>query len=583
MAARPLFAALGFMALAASSSTVGAQMAGYPNNGGQLPGTVAAGPQFPGATGAPTSMPAAPNYGSQPTYAAPPLRTYTPPRGTDPLTGAPAVSYGTPLAAPVAPATQPAVQPPVTTPFVSPQYAPPTSPSASVQSLPPTTSLPPTYSPPAAPIVVSQPAPTSAPIAAPTVPTLAPPATNTLPTPSAAVSSGSNSYVAPPVYGAYNTPNAYAPPSPDYSTPPAIPQYAPNNGYNGAVLGEMPVGRLTQSEISPYAHGSAPPKYTAWLSRMWTPGKSPIFDNTPANSNYGAMYPNEASTAQSCGPDSGANCYPGTNCGPGVPCPCAAPDPWYTNFALISSLDAFKTPMDLDGLNANFGRRVGAGGSFPIWREMGFGGQVSSTAGWYDWKGTQFTGDEMRFQNFNSVGLFVRSCTTGLGFGVAHDWLYDDYYNKFHLSQFRIAGSWEINCNNEVGFWGALPQKRESVFIGTPSVENQFESLVQGSLYWKYYMSDCGWMSIYGGLAESPSDIACGGNLQVAVNRFVAVTGAATYVVPGSGGDIGRQEEIWNLSVGFLFYPGTAMAAQRSQFRPMFAPADNGNFATVRQ
>jgi len=601
MAARPLFAALGFMALAASSSTVGAQMAGYPNNGGQLPGTVVAGPQFPGA---PTSVPAAPNYGSQPTYAAPPLRTYTPPRGTDPLTGAPAVSYGTPL---TSPAPQSVPQPPVATPFVAPQYAPPqtpisnpivpmqapTSPSQSVQVLPSTTSLPPTYSPPVvvqptyappqAPVVVTQAAPTSAPMAAPAIPTLAPPASNSLPTPNAAIPSGSNGYVPPPVYGAYNTPNAYAPPTPDYSTPPAIPQYAPNNTYNGPATAEMPVGRLTQSEISPYAHGSAPPKYTAWLSRMWTPGKSPVFDNTPANSNYGAMYPNEASTAQSGSPYLGADCYPGTNCGPGVPCPTAVHEPFYTNVALISTLDAFKTPMDLDGLNANFGRRVGAIGSFPIWREMGFGGQVSSTAGWYDWKGTQFTGDEMRFQNFNSVGLFVRSCKTGLGFGVAHDWLYDDYYNKFHLSQFRVAGSWEINCNNEVGFWGALPQKRESVFIGTPSVENHFESLVQGSLYWKHYMSDCGWMSIYGGLAESPSDIACGGNLQVAVNRFVAVTGAATYVVPGSGGNEGRQEEIWNVSVGLMFYPGTAMAAQRSQFRPMFAPADNGNFATVRQ
>lgn len=615
MAARPLFTALGFMALAASSGTVDAQLAGYPNNGGRIPGTVAVGPQFPSAAGATPTQ--APNYGSQPVYTAPPLNSYTPPRGTDPVNGAPAVSYGTPVGGPIAQgpiaqgpiaqgpiaqgsiaqgstaqgAAQPALTaptpaPPLSTPISTPVVSAP----ASNTSLPPVYSPPvvarPTYAPPTTPIVVSQAPPTSAPIAAPAIPTLAPQASNVLPTPNATIAPGSSGYVAPPVYGAYNSSNSYTPPTPDLSTPPAIPQYAPNNNYNsynGAATGEMPVGRLTQQEISPYAHGSQPPKYTSWLPRMWTPGKTPVFDNTPANSNYGATYPNESPVAQSGSPYPGANCYPGTNCGPGVPCPCVVQEPWYANFAAISTLDAFKTPMDLDGLNANFGKRVGLAGSFPIWREMGFGGQVSSTAAWYDWKGSQFTGHDTRFQNFNTVGLFYRSCSTGLGFGVAHDWLYDDYYAQFHMSQFRVATAWEVNCNNEIGFWGALPQRRDSAFVGAPAVNNQFQSLLQGNLYWKHYWSDWAWTSTYAGLAESPSDISYGANVQVAVNNFIAVTGAATYVLPGSGGDIGRQEEIWNLSFGFLFYPGTAMAAQRSQFRPMFAPADNGNFATWRK
>lgn len=601
MAVRPLFTTLGFVVLAVSSGTAGAQMAGYPDNGGRLPGTVVAGPQFPGATGPTSSTPAGTNFGSQPTYAAPPLRTYTPPRGTDPLIGAPAVSYGTPIVGPIAQGSNPPTAStipqsasqsnPITTPIPTPVVTslPPIGPEITVAPTTTNTTLPPTYAPQvvgqptyappqAAPVVVSQAVPTYAPplpVAAPAFPTVAPQASSALPQQSASVAAGSSGYVPPPVYGSYNAPSAYAPPPPDLSTPPAIPQYAPNNNYSTTPL---EAGRLTQQEISPYAHGSAPPRFTAWLPRMWTPAKARIFDNTPANANYGAVYPNDPAAGQNvCGP-----CYPSESCVPAAPCNFAA-EPWYTNFAAISTLDAFKTPMDLDGLNANFGKRVGAIGSFPIWREMGFGGQISSTAAWYDWKGSQFTGHDMRFQNFNSVGLFVRSCKTGLGFGIAHDWLYDDYYAKFHLSQFRVAGSWEINCNNEVGFWGALPQRRDSAFVGTPAVNNQFQSLVQGNLYWKHYWSDYAWSSTYAGLAESPSDISYGANVQVAVNRFVAVTGAATYVVPGSGGDIGRQEEIWNLSFGFLFYPGTAMAAQRSQFRPMFAPADNGNFATWRR
>jgi len=600
MAIRSLAAALGLIAVVAASSPASAQMAGYPNGGGRLPGSIAAGPTFPNGP-APSQ-----NYGSQPVYVAPPTNAYAPAPGTDPLTGAPAVSYGTPQPAPQSPYQQAPSQPtvntqalPVSQPIATPYVATPggSAPAAATPVVVGPAFAPqqqtPTLAPPLPPIVTPLPAGTPG-AAAPNVYSGSYGGNSTAP----------QAYAGQPVYSAAQTQNApqtYAAPQPDPTIPPAIPQYAPN--YNQAPT-EMPVGRLTQKEISPFARGSSPPSFSAWLPRAWKPQAAPLYDNTPANSNYGAVDPNAGAVYGQSGigqsgfsqpvygqPTYGqpvygqqvSPFYPGQNCGPGVPGPCAPHEPWYTNFAIITTVDAFKTPVDLDGLNANFGRRVGAMASFPILRDWGFGGQVSSTAGWYDWKGTQFTGDEMRFQNFNSIGLFQRSCTTGLGFGIAHDWLYDDYYSLMHLSQFRAAVSWEINCNNEVGVWAAFPQRRDSAFVGTPTVENHFQSLTQGNLYWKHYWSDCAWSNVYAGLAESPSDIPCGANMQVAVNRFMAVTGAATYVVPGSGGTEGRQEEIWSLSFGLLFYPGTAMSAQRSQFRPIFAPADNGNFATWRR
>jgi hypothetical protein len=590
MLARPVSTVLVSSALAIvgflnASATLHAQMAGYPNGGGRLPGAMPAGPQFPGGQNVPVSYGAA-----QPVYSTPPTNAYAPPRGTDPLIGPPAVSYGTPQPAPQSPyqaapggliaaptvgpiaSGQPTLAPPITAPVTAGPIAAGAGSAGSVA---------------AGPVLVTQQAQPPA-----QAPTLAPPAIESLPPIATPLPSTVGAAGMPNSYdGAYSTPNTYVRPTPDLTTPPAIPPYSPGTAQTPV---EMPVGNLNRQEISPYARGSSPPSYSAWLPRAWKPQSAPVYDNTSANSNYGAFEAN--TTAQSYGQEpvygqgapamSSGSCgpyYPGQNCAPGVPCACAPREPWYTNVALFSTADAFKTPVDLDGLNGNFGRRVGGIASFPIFRDWGLGGQVSSSAGWYDWKGTLYTGDQQRYQNFNSIGLFARSCTTGLGFGIAHDWLYDDYYTGLNLSQFRVAASWEVNCNNEVGFWGALPQRRDSAFVGAPAVNNEFQSLTQGNLYWKHYWTDAAWTNIYAGLAESPSDISYGANTQVAVTSFLAITGAFTYVVPGSGGNIGREEEIWNLSFGLVFYPGTAMAAQRSQFRPMFAPADNGNFATWRK
>ena len=610
MLARPIsnvlvssaFAVVGFLN---SSGTLHAQMAGYPNAGGRLPGAMPAGAQFPGGQYIPVSY----NAG-QPVYATPPTNAYSPPRGTDPLTGAPAVSYGTPQPAPQSP-YQAAPGGPILAPSsesVS-QPIPVASPNAGPIASGRPTLAPPVTTPVTAGPIASGAGASGAAVAGPVLvpqqaqataqaPTLAPPATSSLPPIATPLPSTVGAAGMPNTYdGVYSTPNTYVRPTPDPTTPPAIPQYSPGTAQTPV---EMPVGNLSRQEISPYARGSAPPSYSAWLPRAWKPQSAPVYDNTPANANYGAFEPSggQPSYGQepvygqqpvygqgypAMSPGGSGPYYPGQNCGPGVPCDCAPQEPWYTNVALFSTADAFKTPVDLDGLNGNFGRRIGGIASFPIFRDWGLGGQVSSSAGWYDWKGTLYTGDQQRYQNFNSIGFFARSCTTGLGFGIAHDWLYDDYYTGLNLSQFRVAASWEMNCNNEVGFWGALPQRRDSAFVGTPAVNNEFQSLTQGNLYWKHYWSDASWTSVYAGLAESPSDISYGANTQVAVTKFMAITGAFNYVVPGSGGNIGREEEIWNLSFGLVFYPGTAMAAQRSQFRPMFAPADNGNFATWRK
>ncbi len=420
---------------------------------------------------------------------------------------------------------------------------------------------------------------TQPPAAAPTQET-APIATPYVPNPygggTAAPSSGPQSYTMP----TYPTPNVGAAnvAAPNYNAPTTAqlpigqPTYSPSPAPYAAQ--PMPPGNLIRNEISPYAHPQSPPKQSSWLptkvASLMPPSWTGIGQSAPA-----------AAQQSSYSPYGPSYCDPNACCPPAAAC--GTCEGFCDNLAIISMFDAFKNPVDLDGLNANFGKRVGAFGAFPLLREWGIGGQIGGTAGWYDWRGSQFTGDQDRFQNFTSVGIFQRPCGSGFGWGVTHDWLYDDFYADMHFSQFRVAGSYQFQPGNEIGVWAALPQARDEAFIGTPAVQNRFQTLLQGNLYWRQVWCDWASTTVFAGLAESPSDISYGSNVQVAVNRFVAVTGAVEYVLPGSGGNEGHQEEIWNLSLGVTIYPGTAMRNARSQFRPFLPMADNGNMAVWRK
>lgn len=379
----------------------------------------------------------------------------------------------------------------------------------------------------------------------------------------------------PPIYEpAPNIPPAsmqaplYRPSGPNYSAPPmnTAPSYSPMPGYGGpqgmpfaqpnSTGGAMPYGSFDRNN---FAGGpQTPPAPTSrWMPTYGAP--------------FGGALQGGYGQAGACPPAGGCE----------VACDKCFPGCWYDNLSVISGIDTFKGPVDLDGLNGNFGKRVGLSAAAPVYAPWGLGVQFSGTAGWYDPKGTLYTGDEVRFQNFWTVGAFHRSCTNGLGFGIAYDWLYDDYWSNLRLGQWRVGGSWQVNAFNEVGFWAALPDRRDSTTA--TGVNERFQTLLQGNFYYRHVW-DCGaWSTVYAGIAESPSDISAGTNDQVPLNDYIAMYANATYIWPSSGGNQGRQEEIWNLSVGIAIYPGTARRIATSQFRPFFNPADNGNFGVWRK
>jgi hypothetical protein len=356
---------------------------------------------------------------------------------------------------------------------------------------------------------------------------------------------------APPVSTPYSPGSPFSASSlPGYGggSMPAYAQPAP------APQGEMPLATYDRQTFPSYGAPTCPPKYKAWI---------PTKFGTLGCGGCGA-----------CGQCAPPGCAP-TGCGDYC-------SNWYDNISALWEMNAFKGPVDLDGLNGNFGTRVGAFGAVPLSRDWGLGLQAGATAGVYDWKGSQFTGDSTRQQYFYTVGVFQRFCSTGFGWGIAYDWLVDDYYHDFFFGQWRVAASWQWNPCNEIGVWTALPDRRDEAFVGTPAVRNDFSSIIQGNAYWRHVWSCAASTTVFGGIAESPSDICWGASGQVAMNNYLMLTGGFEYILPSSGGTDGYQEEVWALSFGLAIYPGTAMRVAQSQFRPMLPMADNGNFAIRR-
>lgn len=256
------------------------------------------------------------------------------------------------------------------------------------------------------------------------------------------------------------------------------------------------------------------------------------------------------------------------------------PERWTDNLTFFTALDSFKGPLDLDDLNGNYGSRTGLAGTMPLLRAWGVGLQAGSSVTWADFHGSQFTGNDTRFQNFTTVGVFQRSANNRLAWGFVHDWLIDDYHAKYHFSQWRMKFAWRVRPNDELGIWAAVPNRRDDAFLGNPPVLQFFTPLSQGAGYWQHTWRAQIVTQGYWGVAENPGEFTFGGSGQVPLSRSLALNAGFAYMLPSArGGNPGRAEESWNMTFGLTWYPARgALQANTNRFRALLPMADNGNF-----
>ena len=164
----------------------------------------------------------------------------------------------------------------------------------------------------------------------------------------------------------------------------------------------------------------------------------------------------------------------------------------WDNIDLFIGVDGFKGPMDLDNSNGNFGLRYGVNGAFPLLELKNIGIQAGTAGVASDFHGTEFTGSSARVQNFTTIGFFQRypNLAPRLSWGVAFDWLTDDYYANIKLGQWRLKFAYDLSCASEVGLWVCIPDHGDDVNIGSEQSGysvNNFRPITQCSAYYRRF------------------------------------------------------------------------------------------------
>ncbi|MGO8690574.1 MAG: DUF6666 family protein [Thermoguttaceae bacterium] len=263
----------------------------------------------------------------------------------------------------------------------------------------------------------------------------------------------------------------------------------------------------------------------------------------------------------------------------------------WSNASFFTAVDAFKGPIDLFVPNGNFGVDFGFNVGIPLSYQWGIGVQAGMNATVTDWQGSfsasnidQGTSD-VRNQMFTTLGLFQRMPFHGhtLLWGFAHDWLQDDYYEKFHFAQWRVKLGIEWGPWNETGLWAAMPDHGYSATVAPgpdqPFTTVDFRPMAQGNMYWKHNWCSGATTTAWVGVAQMPSNFVFGGDARIPIAARLSLIGQFSYVMPRAGGLNGQFDEMWNVMFGLEFVPGGAHRCAQYRFAPALPVADNGNFA----
>lgn len=259
---------------------------------------------------------------------------------------------------------------------------------------------------------------------------------------------------------------------------------------------------------------------------------------------------------------------------------------WFDNLSAFGGLDGSKGPEDL-GINANFGGRASVNWGFPIFEVAGVGGQLGTGINYSRTAVTvleTIDGTRERMQSFTTVGLFQRT-ERGLVWALAYDYLFEDYYARMNMGQWRGQCGWTMNDKNEMGMWGTVGNWGDKATVG--GFGFHMEPITQGNMYMRHIWRSEAVTAFWVGLAEkhhrfvivNPGAPAThfpfvfGANLYVPLNDHVALYGEANFITPNDTGTV-------TATLGFAFFPGgRAWSAARNRFAPVLPVANNPTFA----
>jgi hypothetical protein len=249
-------------------------------------------------------------------------------------------------------------------------------------------------------------------------------------------------------------------------------------------------------------------------------------------------------------------------------------------------LDGSKQPQDL-GVNALMGGRIAMNLGIPVIQEWGLGVQVGTAYNFSD-NAVQvlhrLNVSDRRDQLYNTLGVFQRS-DWGLNWSIAHDYLWESYYDNFHLGQWRARVGYQVTDTDEFGAWGTKADFGDSgSVLGVPI---HLRPIQQVNAFWRHTWSSAAWTTLWIGGAKEHGrfvlvlpDVPAvrnafvyGADLQMPLNDWIAIYGEANFITPASSGTVDAY-------LGFVFYPGGgARNALQKRFAPLLPTASNTSFA----
>ena len=256
---------------------------------------------------------------------------------------------------------------------------------------------------------------------------------------------------------------------------------------------------------------------------------------------------------------------------------------WLRNFSFFAGLHGFKGPVDR-GQNGNFGTQEGLNFSGPLGDPWGTGYQLglnvvqSNFSGGPNVRGNDRTiALADRHQYFATAALFHRAVCGGLQWGVAFDYLQDEYYETTSLKQMRSETGLVLDDHYEIGYFGMYG-------VGTDrTIDGKLDPTDMFCVYARRYFDNGGDGRIWGGVTGY-GDGVLGADLWVPLGKGFALENGVNFVIPKQGhGDVGQQRESWGLMMQLVWYPGkSALQQQKNPYRPMFHVADNSLFMVDR-
>lgn len=272
-------------------------------------------------------------------------------------------------------------------------------------------------------------------------------------------------------------------------------------------------------------------------------------------------------------PDCGYYGYHRIGCGRVAMCLNNCLGPLVREWSIFAGTQGFKGPID-GGLNGNFGFNEGFNLAGPIipWPRCGLGYQVGARWAQSNLSGTPF-GTSSREQAFLTAGFFHRAYRNcGFQWGVAYDWMSDNYFDKDTFAQVRTELSYLLPSGHELGFLGMFGVKNTLP-------PNTLEQADQYNAFYRYTTEYGGQGRVWAGMTSHSLGIF-GCDFRVPMSNRFDMVGGFNYIIPNDGangnGQGGNIQESWGLAMNLVWYVGrTKKGIHNTPFRPLFNVADN--------